>query len=83
MKKMNSTDLIKKATESFERLDKNYNVNRVDYSKGYMACYMDIVHESKVIHNVSECDFCEDRKVEKPQYICKECEESFLNGSGR
>ena len=49
---MNSTELIKKATESFERLDKSYNVDRVDYTKGYIACYMDVVNESKVIHNV-------------------------------
>ena len=35
-----------------KRLDKSYKIDRVDYTKGYVACYMDVVNESKVIHNV-------------------------------
>ena len=75
MKKLNSTELIEKANEAYENLEHDMLYDKADFILGYIKCYTDIAHEADDIHNVSECDYCEnDLYVENGgSKMCRGC----------
>lgn len=62
MKKYNSTELIKKANDYFDNLDKIYGFDKSSFFEGYVSCYASLVHDSKDMQNDNNC-------------VCPECNE--------